>query len=219
MGRQKAPELSAYRKQHQSQTHLPGLQQASQNHQQPQALPVHCGPARPQESGASPGYLSGPSGAITKTGQQQTQEGEFEETKTSKPEGLLLSRKAVLPSEVHRRERSTEDLWRAKRDEEQMTGLPSLSEALQVKNPERGGDRGRERDRPIYIHKVVEDTDKQLRAAHAEAFSTNTGDWRHQAHDFIEDHVESQVSVAQLRHSFMEGTTTPTTQASRRNEL
>lgn len=100
-----------------------------------------------------------------------------------------------------------------------MTRLPSLSQALQVKNPERGEDSGREGDRPIYIHKVVEDTDKQLRAAHAEAFSTNMGDWRNQAHDFIEDHVESRVSVAQLRHSFMEGTTAPTTQACRRSEL
>lgn len=215
----KAPELSAYHKQHQSQTDLPGLQQASQKHQQPQALPVRCGPARPQESGASPSYLSGPNGAVPKTGQQQTQEGEFEKPKTSKTEGLLLSRKAVLPSEVHPRERSTEDPWRGKGDEEQRTGLLSLSQALQVKNPERGGDGGRERDRPVYIHKLVEDTDKQLGAAHAEAFSTNTGDWRNQAHDSIEDHVESRVSVAQLRHSFMEGATSTTTQASRRNEL
>lgn len=216
MGRQKVPELSASRKQQQSQT---GLPQASLKPQQPQALLVHCGPARPQEGGASPSYLSGPSGAATKTGQQLTQKPEWEETKTSKTEGLLLSRKDVLPSEVHRRERSTEDPWRGKGAEEQRTRLLSSSQALQVKNPERGEDGGRERDGPIYIHTVVEDTDKPLGAAQAEAFSTNTGDWRNQAQDFIEDQLESRVSVAQLRHSFMDGTTTASTQASRRNEL
>ncbi|XP_029698758.1 supervillin a isoform X8 [Takifugu rubripes] len=175
----RAPGPSAY---HQSQADLPGLQRASQKHQQPQALPVHCGPARPSS-------LSGPSGAATKTGQQQTREGEFEETKTSKAEGLPLSRKAVLPSELHRRDRSTEDPWRG-RGEEQMTRLLRLSQALQVRNPERG--RGRD---------------------DAEALSTNP------AHDFIEDHVESGVSVAQLRHSFLEGTTTSATAASGRSEL
>uniref|UniRef100_A0A674NP97 Supervillin a n=1 Tax=Takifugu rubripes TaxID=31033 RepID=A0A674NP97_TAKRU len=71
-----------------------------------------------------------------------------------------------------------------------MTRLLRLSQALQVRNPERG--RGRD---------------------DAEALSTNP------AHDFIEDHVESGVSVAQLRHSFLEGTTTSATAASGRSEL
>lgn len=97
---------------------------------------------------------------------------------------------------------------------------------------ELGGHGGPERDRPVYIHKKVEDTLNQPRAARAEpglsAFSADSGDLlsaqrnrQNQAHDFTEGQVGSRVSVAQLRHSYMEGTTptSTTTQASRRNEL
>lgn len=225
MGRQKGPELgrvtetSAYRKQHQSQPDLPGLQQASQKPQQPQALLVHSGPVRPQERGACPSYLSMASGSLAKTGQQQTQEEKSEESQTSKTEGLLLSRKTMLPSEVHHRERTTEVPWRGKMYEEQVPRIPGLSQAMEIKDLERGGHRTRQGDIPVYIHKAVEDTYKQPKAEHREAFSIDTGDLRNQAHDFAEGQVEGRVPVAQLRHSYMEGTTTTTTQASRRNKL
>lgn len=154
------------------------------------------------------------SGPKAKTGQQQqSQEQESEE----KAEGLLRSRKAVLPSEVCHRERSTEDSWRGRGEEEQeMTTIRNLSQAMDF-----GGHGDRERDRPFYIHKKVEDTCNQPRAARAEpgisAFSAGSGA-HNQAHDFTEGQAESRVSVAQLRHSYME-TTTTTRQASRRNEL
>lgn len=217
MGRQKGPELgrvtetSAYRKQHQSQPDLPRLQQASQKHQQPQALLVHSGPVRPQERGAGPSYLSMASSSLAKTGQQQTQEEKSEETRTSKAEGILLSRQTM--------ERTTEHPWRGKMYEEQATRIPGLSQAMEIKELERGGHRGRQRDIPVYTHKAVEDAYKQPKAEHREAFSTDTGDLRNQAHDFAEGQVEGRMPVAQLRHSYMEATTTATTQASRRNKL
>lgn len=235
MGRQKVPEMGrvtetlAYRKQHQGQTDLLGLQQASQKHQQPQALVAHCGPLGGQEHGAYPSYLSMVSGSVAKTIQQQTQEQESEETERVSPEGLQRSRKAVLPSEVHHRERSTEDPWRGRLEEEQeMTRIPSLSQAMEAKDHDRRRHRVRERDRPIFIHKGVEDIHNQPGAAQAEpaisAFNTDTGDLlssqrtlQNQAHDFTEDQAESRVSVAQLRHSYLENRTTA--QASRRNEL
>lgn len=202
-------ETSAYRKRHQSQTELPDLHQASQKH--------HSGPLGGQEHVAYPGYLSMASGSKAKTGQQQqTQEQDSEEK--SKAEGLLRSRKAVLPTEVRHRERSTEDPWRGRWEEEQEMPMIRIRQAMEL-----GGLRGRERDGPIYVHKKVEDTSNQPRAAHAEvrisAFSTDSGNLlssQNQVYDFTEGQVESQVSVAQLRHSYMEGTTT--TQASSKNK-
>lgn len=165
------------------------------------------------------------SGSKAKTGQQQqTQEQESEEKEKSKAEGLLRSRRAVLPSEVRHRERSSEDPWRGRREEEkQMNTLRNLSQAMEL-----GGHGGREHGRPIYIHKKLEDACNQPGAAHGDpgisALSADSGELlssqrnpQNQAHDFTEGQVESRVSVAQLRHSYMEGTTA--TQASRRNEL
>lgn len=171
------------------------------------------------------------SGSKAKTGQQQqqqTQEQESEEKEKSKAEGLLRSRKAVLPSEVHHRERSSEDPWRGRGEEEQeMATIRNISQAMEL-----GGQGGRERDGPVYTHKKAEDTCNQPRAAHADlglsAYSADSGDLlsaqrntQNQAHDFTEGQVGSRVSVAQLRHSYMEGSapTSTTTQASRRNDL
>lgn len=163
------------------------------------------------------------SGSKAKTGQQQQiQEQESEEKEKSKAEGLLRSRKAVLPSEVRHRERSSEDPWRGRGEvEQEMTAMPNSNQAVEL-----GGHRGRERDRPVYSRRKVEDTFNQARAARAEArisaFRADSGDLlssqrnpQNQAHDSPEG--ESRVSVAQLRHSYMEGTSS--TQASRRNEL
>lgn len=126
------------------------------------------------------------SGSKAKAGQQQTQASEEEGPKA---EGPLRSRKAAPPSEVHHRERSTEDPRRGRVEEEQGKGQAKELGGGESKN-----------------HKKTEDTCNQ---------------------------AESRLSVAQLRHSYMEGTatatstatstatttSTSTTQASRRKEL
>lgn len=284
-GRQRSPEpgnvteIPVYRRQFQHQTQTstryhtdpPGPQQAySHPHHHPQAQLTRPGPPGGQEVGGYPSYLSMASGPTSSAGQQQQQEEETEESEDVKTEGLLRSRKAVLPSEIRRRERSTEDPRRGRGEEELgMSRALSLSQAreAEAEDPVRGGHRGRarwdeteltsclqasesrlrERENAIYIHKGVAATQILPRVAHAGAGSSTShtalshsvsdaGDPRgpsqnylqHQAHDSREvregegfsnreSHQDTRVSVAQLRHSYMESTTTPPT--SRRNEL
>lgn len=273
MSHQRSPELGrvtetpAYRRQKQTQTSThyqtdpPGLQQSYvHTHHHPQALLTRPGPLRGQEVGGYPSYLSMASGPTSRA-RQQPQEEETDESEAGKTEGLLRSRKAVLPSEIRRRERSTEDPWRGRVEEELgISRAMSHSQAREAEadDPARGGHRGRamldktehtsclqssesrprERDNAIYIHKAMAATHIQPRAAHAGpgSSSTDTGDPRvpshrnrqHLTHDprevregedcsNRESQQDSQVSVAQLRHSYMGNTTTPPT--SRRNEL
>lgn len=278
MGRQRSPELGrvtetpAHRRQQQTQTSTHyqtdplGPQQSyshPHHHHHPQAQLSRPGPLGGQEIGGYPSYLSMTSGPTSRAGQQKPQEEETEESEVVKTEGLLRSKKAVLPSEIRRRERSTEDPWRGRAEEELgMSRALSLSQAreAEAEDPARGGHRGRarldemehtsrlqaaesrprERDSAIYIHKALAATHIQPRAAHAgpgnSTSTTDTGDPRvpsqrnlqHQAHDLREvregegfsnreSQQDSRVSVAQLRHSYMESATTPPT--SRRNEL
>ncbi|XP_070784604.1 supervillin a [Enoplosus armatus] len=289
-GSQRSPELvnvtesPVYRRQFQHQTQTstryhadpPGSQQAySHPHHHPQAQ--RPGPPIGQEVGSYPSYLSMASGPTSRAGQQQQQqqqqqqpqEEDTEESEDVKTEGLLRSRKAVLPSEIRRRERSTEDPRRGTGEEELgMSRAMSLSQAREseAEEPARGGHRSRarwdetehtslqasesrprERENAIYIHKGMAATHIQPRAAHAGPGSSTSstalsrsvpdaGDPRgpiqrnqqHQVHDprdvregeglsNRESHKDTGVSVAQLRHSYMESTTTPPT--SRRNEL
>lgn len=285
-GRQRSPELgnvaetSAYRRQFQHQTHpsshyhtdpLGPQQGYSHPHHHPVAQLSRPGPVGGQEVGGYTSYLSMASGPASRAGQQQQpQEEETEESEDVRTEGLLRSRKAVLPSEIRRRERSTEDPWRGRGEEELgMSKVLSLSQAreAEAENPVRGGHRGRarwdetehtshlqtsesrprERENAIYIHKGLATTHIQPRAAHAGPGNStssaalnrsvsDTGDPRvpiqrnlqHQAHyprevregeafSNRESQHDARVSVAQLRHSYMESTTTPPT--SRRNEL
>ncbi|XP_035510696.1 supervillin a isoform X4 [Morone saxatilis] len=279
-GRQRSPELGnvtenlVYRRQFQ--------------HQTPTSTHYHTDPAGPQQAysypqhhpqaqltrqevSSFPSYLSMASGPTSRAGQQQQpQEEETEELGNVKTEGLLRSRKAVLPSEIRRRERSTEDPRRGRGEEELgMSRALSLSQArdAEVEDPARGGHRGRtrwdetehtsrlqasesrprERENAIYIHKGVAATHIQPRAVHAglgnstssTALSRSVSDagdprgpnqrnLQYQAYDprearedegfsTRENHQDTRVSVAQLRHSYMESTTTPPT--SRRNEL
>lgn len=210
---------------------------------------------------------SDPTSSARQQQQQQPQEEETEESEDVKTEGLLRSRKAVLPSEIRRRERSTEDPRRGRGEEELgMSRALSLSQARQAEDPVRGHrgrarwdeteltsclqaseSRPRERENAIYTHKGVAATQIQPRAAHAGPGSSTSGTalsrsvsdagdprgpsqnyLQHQAHDSREvregegfsnreSHQDTRVSVAQLRHSYMESTTTPPT--SRRNEL
>ncbi|KAM7390803.1 hypothetical protein PAMA_008812 [Pampus argenteus] len=284
-GRQRSPELGnvteapVYRRQfqHQSQTSTryptdpPSPQQVyshPQHHHHPQAQMTRSGPTGGQEVSGYPGYLSMASGTPSRGGQQQ--EGETVESEGVKTEGLLKSRKAVLPSEIRRRERSTEDPRRGRGEDE----LGMSREQAETEYPARGGHRGRtrweetaepprhtedtahlqaaenrprERENAIYIHKGLAATHIQPRVAHAgQGGSTSSTvlnrsvsdaggprdlsqrNLHHQNQDPREvregegfsngeSHQDARVSVAQLRHSYMESTTTPPT--SRRSKL
>lgn len=209
------------------------------------------------------------SGPTSRAGQQQQhppQEEEAEESEDVKTEGLLRSRKAVLPSEIRRRERSTEDPRRGRGEEELgMSRALSLSQAREAdaEDPARGGRRGRwdetertsrpqasegrprERENAFYVHKGAAATHIQPRAAQAVPGNSSTapgrsapdaGDPRGPSQRILqrqardprevregegvsnrESNQDPRVSVAQLRHSYMESTTTPPT--GRRNEL
>ncbi|KAM6908075.1 supervillin a [Lycodopsis pacificus] len=273
-GRQRSPELGkvteapVYRRpQTQTSTHHhadpPGPHHVDPHPQHhPQAQLNRPGPPGSQEVGGYPSYLSMASGPTSGSGQQEPLEDDTEESEDVKTEGLLRSRKAVLPSEIRRRERSTEDPRRGRGEEEQgMTRAPSLAREAEVEEPVRGRhrsrarwdetehtsrgrqaseSRARERENAIYIHKGLAATHIQPRDAHeGAALSRSVSDagdppgfsqWNPQQHagdprevregDCIgnrESHQDSRVSVAQLRHSYMESTTTPPT--GRRNEL
>ncbi|XP_060920598.1 supervillin a isoform X2 [Labrus mixtus] len=273
-GRQRSPELEApsYRRQFQQQTQTsknyhtdqPSTQQVyAHPHHHPPTHPSRHGQPGGQEVGSHPSYLSMASGPTSKAGQQQTQEEETEESEDVKTEGLLTSRKAVLPSEIRRRERSTEDPRRGRRDEELgMSRVHSLNHAREVEAED--GHRGRvrrdekerlqasegrnrEQENAIYVQKGISATHIQPRVPHpgpegstsSTALSRSVSDTvdprrpsqrklQHQAYDprevregeglgNQEGHQDTRVSVAQLRHSYMESTTTPPSR--RRNEL
>ncbi|XP_034428085.1 supervillin a isoform X5 [Hippoglossus hippoglossus] len=256
-GRQRSPELGnvtdppVHRRQYQHQspcyhTDPPGLHQVLQT--QPQLT-------RPgqQEVAGYPSYLSMASGPTSRGGQQQqAPEDEPEETEDVKTEGLLKSRKAVLPSEIRRRERSTEDPRRGRGEEDLgMSKVQSLSHAREAEAVDvpRGRHRGRgrreeiehlsrlhsvesrprERESSSHTHKGATATNIQPRVAHAAPGSSSTAvNLQHQNHDLQEVKQgegfsngeglqDTRVSVSQLRHSYMESTTTPPT--GRRNEL
>lgn len=210
---------------------------------------------------------SGPTSRAGPQQQQQPQEEETGESEDVKTEGLLKSRKAVLPSEIRRRERSTEDPRRGRGEEELgMSRALSLAREAEAEDTTRGHrssprwddtehtsrlqaseSRPRERQHAIYIQKGGAATHNQPREAHAGPGSSTSSlalsrsvweageprglsqrNLQYQAHDprevregegpsNRESHQDNRVSVAQLRHSYMESTTTPPT--SRRNEL
>ncbi|KAI4806807.1 hypothetical protein KUCAC02_017605 [Chaenocephalus aceratus] len=231
-------------------------QMYSHPHHQPRAQLARPGPPGGQEVGGNHSYLSMASGPTSTAGQDQQQLPQEEET-----EGLLRSRKAVLPSDIRRRERSTEDPRRGRWEEEiGMSRAQSLNQArkAEAEDPTRGRhrtraetehtshlqaseSRHRERDNAVDIQKGVAATQIQPRAAHKDPGSPPSSrsmsdagvsrgiTLRNQQHrdppevregdgsSNQEGHQDSRVSVAQLRHSYIENTTTPPT--SRRNKL
>ncbi|XP_033982653.1 supervillin a isoform X3 [Trematomus bernacchii] len=231
-------------------------QMYSHPHHQPRAQLARPGPPGGQEVGGNHSYLSMASGPTSTAGQDQQQLPQEEET-----EGLLRSRKAVLPSDIRRRERSTEDPRRGRWEEEiGMSRAQSLNQArkAEAEDPTRGRhrtraetehtshlqaseSRHRERDNAVDIQKGVAATQIQPRAAHADPGSPPSSrsmsdagvsrgiTLRNQQHrdppevregdgsSNQEGHQDSRVSVAQLRHSYIENTTTPPT--SRINKL
>ncbi|KAM9827737.1 supervillin a [Neosynchiropus ocellatus] len=236
-GRHKSPEpeVPAHHRKHHTSTHHPSAQLG------------WSGPSGEQ----SALYLSMASAAPSKSAPHQPEE-ELDESEDVKTEGLLRSRKAVLPSEIRRRERSTEDPRRGRGEEEVRTRMEA-----EVDDPPRGGQRGRSRwkegaDHPshvdnllpyavsrpfnrenaIYVQKGPVACHIQPKAAltcpqNSALIPTvldSADPRRHHHHhqappeareqDGItngEAPADPRVSVAQLRHSYLESTSTPPT--------
>lgn len=181
--------------------------------------------------------------------QQQPREEEAEGAEDVKTEGLLKSRKAVLPSEIRRRERSTEDPWRGRGDQDlgicrtkshshvregeaedpvRERGRTRWDETQHISHLQATENRCREQEMASHISKMWATSHTQPRVTHSGPVYTTVDpqDQRklqHQSHSHQEvrqGHHESlrddHVSVSQLRHSYMESTTTPP--SSRRNE-
>uniref|UniRef100_A0A087Y7S8 Supervillin a n=1 Tax=Poecilia formosa TaxID=48698 RepID=A0A087Y7S8_POEFO len=212
-----------------------------------------------EELGGYPSYLSmtsGPTIGAEQDQEQRTEPDETEEAEGVKTEGLLRSRKAVLPSEIRRRERSMEDPQRGRSEEER--GMYSLSQArdaaleehprsgvtARAEKPEHSASlhatewRPRGQENVIYVHKVptathihphvIQSTPTSRTAVNHLVSDVGSSQRSTQLQDFREvqecDGVgtrESQqdrrVSVAKLRNSYMESTTTPPSR--HRNEL
>ncbi|XP_076744046.1 supervillin a isoform X14 [Maylandia zebra] len=279
-GRQKSPEFGnvteglVYRRQFQHQLQAStryhadplGPQQAYSHHH-PQVQHSQSGPQGGQEVGNYPSYLSMTSGSTSRTGQQQQQveEEQAGEAEAVKTEGLLRRRKAVLPSQIRRRERSTEDPWRGRGEEELV--VYRMQREAEAEEPVRGGLGGRPRREEAEYTSCLQAAERRPRerenadrahkrpaATHIEPRTSHTGPGssssttalsrsvsdvgnqqgpnqrtlQHQTKEPQEvregeslsngeSHQDTRVSVAQLRHSYMESTTTPPT--SRRNEL
>ncbi|KAK5850017.1 hypothetical protein PBY51_014303 [Eleginops maclovinus] len=270
-GHQKSPELVTEAPVRRRQTSTRHNTDPPQIYSHPHHQLTRSGPPGGQEVGGNHSYLSMASGPTSRAGQEQQQlpqEDETEDLEGVKTEGLLRSRKAVLPSDIRRRERSTEDPRRGRCEEEiGMSRAQSLSQPRKVEteDPTRGPHRTRARwdetehtshlqasesrhrepDNAVYVQKGVVATHIQPRAAHADPGSSPSSpgmsrsrsdarvsrgiSLRNQQHreppedregndsSNREGHQDSRVSVAQLRHSYMENTTTPPT--SRRNKL
>uniref|UniRef100_A0AAX7VDD3 HP domain-containing protein n=1 Tax=Astatotilapia calliptera TaxID=8154 RepID=A0AAX7VDD3_ASTCA len=231
-GRQKSPEFGnvteglVYRRQFQHQPQAStryhadplGPQQAYSHHH-PQVQHSQSGPQGGQEVGNYPSYLSMTSGSTSRTGQQQQQveEEQAGEAEAVKTEGLLRSRKAVLPSQIRRRERSTEDPWRGRGEEELV--VYRMQREAEAEEPVRGGLGGSSSSTTALSRSVSDAGNQQgpnqrtLQHQTKEPQEVREGESLSNG----ESHQDTRVSVAQLRHSYMESTTTPPT--SRRNEL
>ncbi|KAK5605581.1 hypothetical protein CRENBAI_009823, partial [Crenichthys baileyi] len=137
-------ELSGYHRQlqHRPQSSAPirynreraGPQQAYfQSYHDPQSHFSRSSHQGGEDIGGYLSYLSMASGPTCRAEQEQEKrvcQDETEEPEGVKTEGLLRSRKAVLPSEIRRRERSTEDPQRGKSEEEMgLSSMYSLSQA------------------------------------------------------------------------------------------
>ncbi|XP_015231014.1 PREDICTED: supervillin [Cyprinodon variegatus] len=215
-----------------------------------------------EDVGGYPSYLSMASGPASRAEQQQEKPASWDETEEpegGKTEGLLRSRKAVLPSEIRRRERSTEDLQRGRSEEEPelctVYGLIQAGDAA-AEERARSGVMGRARaERPdhctplqaaerrprgqqhIYVHKGPTATHIHPTALYpiqgppsrtsVDHPPSDVGFNQRSQHQQLQDECEGagnaenpperRVSVAKLRHSYMESTSTPPSR--RRKEL
>ncbi|XP_029002852.1 supervillin a isoform X5 [Betta splendens] len=211
-----------------------------------EALPSQLG----QEIGSYPSYLSMASSPMPRGRQQQAREEEAEDTGDVKTEGLLKSRKAVLPSEIRRRERSTEDPWRGRGDQDLGTtrvksqsharegetedpvrerSRPSWEEMQYTSHLQAAENRPREQEKASHLSKTWAGAHTQPRVMHSGPagstyyFATDPqgpSEKKHQSYDppevgqgdrfnNQESHHDNRVSVTQLKHSYMESTSTP----------
>lgn len=224
---------------------------------QPQTQLSRSGQQGGQNAGSYASYLSMTSGSTFKAG-QEFYEDEAEYFDGEKTKGLLKGRKAVLPSEIRRRGKSTEDPFRG-RGEEEMGIYQAEQAALETHT--RGVTAGRlrteelecttclqasdqrkpEQENSIYIHKVPTTTYIQPRTGQGNSTSgallnysvSDAGESRGLTRRNVQHQLdgpreigedvgnrenlqESRVSVAKLRNSYMEHTTTPPSR--RRND-
>lgn len=139
---------------------------------------------------------------MTARPQEEEEPDEAEEVQT---QGLLKSRKAVLPSEVRRRERSTEDPRRGYLEEQ----LWSWSQSGETE------ERHRPKPKSSVSHLVSKgrETIQNDLSKTSESRETHGSILKHQTLDIDRDvddlsNMDSvqdpRVSVAQLRHSYME---------------
>ncbi|KAM9775320.1 supervillin a isoform X1 [Syngnathus typhle] len=164
--RQRSPEPASvaeaptYRRQFQHQpsaryTTEPTIPQQNHPHHHPQALLSPSRPPGAPDITGYPSYLSMTSGAPSKL--ELLPDEESEETGDVRTEGLLRCRKAVLPSEVRRRERSAEDPHRGRRDDE----MRSSKAFTEIEEPPRRGHRGRARWETLEPSRHTEQTSHQ----------------------------------------------------------
>uniref|UniRef100_A0A665VAV2 Supervillin a n=1 Tax=Echeneis naucrates TaxID=173247 RepID=A0A665VAV2_ECHNA len=206
--------------QHQAQAHL---------HHHPQAQLTRPGQTGGQEVVGYPSYLSMASGPTSRGGQQQVQGEETEKT-----EGLLRSRKAVLPSEIRRRERSTEDPRRGRAEEDLVMSrgqsVRHLREAETDELPRerhRGRARWDETEHASHFQAADSRPRDSISSTALCQSASDSGDaqgsgqrnLQHQTHDTRavrqgeglsngESQQDTRMSVAQLRHSYLESTAT-----------
>lgn len=231
---------------------------SSHPHHQPKTQQSQSCQQGGQNAGSYASYLSMTSDPTFKAvQQQQLYKDETEGFEGEKTKGLLESRKAVLPSEIRRRERSAEDPFRGRVEGE--TGIYQAEQAA-LETHTRGVTAGRMRTEglerttclqvsdkrsqeqdSIYIHKVPTTTSIQPTTGRGNSTSrtplnysvSDAGESRGLTRGNVQHQLdgpreigedvgnqenlqESKVSVAKLRNSYMEHTTTPPSR--RRNE-
>nr|XP_057916400.1 supervillin a isoform X2 [Doryrhamphus excisus] len=225
-----AAEATVYRRQFQPPTlHYADPAVPQQAHRQPHAPHMHGRHPGGRDGGASPSYLSMTSAVASRA--EQLPDEESKESGAIETEGLLRSRKAVLPSEVRRRERSTEDPRRGKGEDEmsaetedparrsQRGGRQTAEPSKHIHSRQRAGPGGPgETDDAVDVHKGASVGHIRRKAPPSQP-AWESGD-QEDLHEHVEDPRQLKkrkedvprdglVSVAQLRHSYMESTTTP----------
>ncbi|XP_077592059.1 supervillin a [Stigmatopora nigra] len=240
-GHQKSPEPAVFAE---APTYLKQYQhQTSARYNAELSIPQHNHSHHPQapfsQSGSGPDTVGYPSYLSMTSCNEESQEKVGIRT-----EGILHSKKAVLPSEVRRREKSTEDPCRGRGEEARSSKVYTENEV-----PPRRGHRGRtrwataepfdqqqensnklrERENAIYVYKGVSASHIQPKAAQARPGRGSIPDvdgqeqsvrsLHHYPQHPQDNHQDSRVSVAQLRNSYMESSTTTAPSSRHRSEL
>ncbi|XP_054621260.1 supervillin a isoform X3 [Dunckerocampus dactyliophorus] len=194
-----------------------------QSHRHPHAPHTRRRPLGGQDVGVYPSYLSMTSAVPSRAGQLADEESK--ESGGIKTEGLLRSRKAVLPSEIRRRERSTEDPRRGRGEDEMFderedpgrtshrgrreTAEPSKHAEHTSNHQRTAPSRTREMENASHIRPKASPSRSAWDSGDHEGRLKHVQDPRQLKKSKEDVPQDSLVSVAQLRHSYMESTTTP----------